>query len=622
VVTLPSGNAGAYVEAIRDLSTGVYVFHYPQWYAQRDADEYFTTCFCDIIVKHDIDLVYANTCVLLEPLIAAKRMGRRRLVHTREIITLDAPLQKRIGLSGEEIIQEVFGRTDYIIANSKATYDIFSRRDRTFYVPNAVNVDDFNMTNEVGDKIVFGIVSSNIPKKGIEDFVAVANECQRLTNKAEFAIIGPDNDYVRSLLNDGAAANIRFLGYYDSPVTAISKVNVLMNLSHFAESFGRTVAEAMAARRPVIAYEWGAVPELVDHEVTGLLAPYRDIAEVAQHVVRLCENKSLITSYGEKGRQRVIEKFSTECLARAVDQAMGSIFGAPTGRMSELLQWEKVENKPERVSVVIPVYNAFEEVSECLQQIERYTDLSSTRIFVINDASPDERISEVLNSYRGKAGFEIVENEKNLGYTRTINKGIELAGRDDVILLNSDAFVTPNWISGLRIAAYRGSDIGTVTAMSDNAGAFSFPVMGERNLRPEHFTAEEFSLRMVRATGQCDPIEVPTGSGFCMYIRRALIDAIGLFDAETFAKGYGEENDYCMRALSAGWRNVITPWAYVYHERNASFKGQKILLLEQGLASVEARYPKYTALTKESFASKAMRKLREAAQSAYNGDST
>ena len=75
-------------------------------------------------------------------------------------------------------------------------------------------------------------------------------------------------------------------------------------------------------------------------------------------------------------------------------------------------------------------------------------------------------------------------------------------------------------------------------------------------------------------------IAIPTGVGFCMYIRRACLDEIGLFDAETFGRGYGEENDFCMRAAAAGWRNVLAGDVFVYHEGAVSFSGERLALTE------------------------------------------
>lgn len=616
VVTLPSMNNPKYVDEVRAMSVRVYGFPYPQWKDNRPIDESLCLIFGDIIAAENVDLVHANTIVLLEPLVAAKRLGRRALIHARELISLDESLRERIGLSSQEIIRQVFARTNYIIANSHATARTFCRAGKTFYVPNAVDMAAMDLPNEVGAVIRFGIVSSNIPKKGVEDFVAVAGACHGHVDNAQFVVVGPKNAQIEKWecdVREGRLpSNLKFLGYRETPRDAMREVDVLLNLSSFAESFGRTVAEAMAARRPVIAYEWGALPELISHGETGYLAPYRDIGSVAAHVIGLCQSPERVRVMGERAREVIGNGFSREALRRHLGQAYDKILdtGAPTNR--NILPKDLFT--PEGgVSIVVPVFNAHDEVSACLASLRRHADLERLRVIVIDDGSTDPRIGVLLEEYKVIPGFCILRNPANLGYTKTVNRGIREAGSTDVVLLNSDAIATPNWLSGLRACAYSRPRIGTVTAMSDNAGAFSFPIQGKKTALPDGVSVDEFALRVVDHTAGCEPVEVPTGSGFCMYIRRQLIDSLGLFDEEAFPRGYGEENDFCMRALKNGWKNVVSPWSYVFHVRTASFGGEKEKLVRAGVDVVTRRYPDYAKRVNEAFSSVQMTALRAAA---------
>jgi hypothetical protein len=101
-----------------------------------------------------------------------------------------------------------------------------------------------------------------------------------------------------------------------------------------------------------------------------------------------------------------------------------------------------------------------------------------------------------------------------------------------------------------------------------------------------------------------------------MFIKRGLIDNIGDFDAVAFPRGYGEENDFCMRAINAGWRNVIAPAAFVFHHREASLGIEKDRLLAAGMKIIKRRYPNYIQRVKDAFSSSAMENLRRAAQRA------
>lgn len=245
-----------------------------------------------------------------------------------------------------------------------------------------------------------------------------------------------------------------------------------------------------------------------------------------------------------------------------------------------------------RTTVIVPVHDARNETIDCLHSLLRHTELGEAdSLLVIDDASTDPGIGKLLDELAGLPGIMVVRNPSNLGYTRTINKGCDLAGMDDVVLLNSDTVIGPHWLRNLKIAAYGGDRIGTVTAVSNNAGAFSVPNPGHNKILDGIDTD---TLARTVADRAAPPIEVPTGNGFCLHIKRELIDAIGLFDEAAFPEGYGEENDFCMRALAAGWYHVVDPRTYVKHVRSASFGERRRALAELGAGQMERLHPQYT----------------------------
>ncbi|MFH5925792.1 glycosyltransferase [Roseomonas xinghualingensis] len=248
------------------------------------------------------------------------------------------------------------------------------------------------------------------------------------------------------------------------------------------------------------------------------------------------------------------------------------------------------------VSVVVPIHNAAAELDRCIASVVRYTT-APARLILMDDASTQPEVTEVLQRWAQVPGVEIHRSPRNLGFTRTANRGIQFAGRDDVVLLNSDTVVGPGWLDGLRIAARSGPRTGTATPVSNNAGAFSVPELNAANPMPHWFGVDDMA-RLVRGTALSLYPVVPTGHGFCLYLRRDCLDAVGKLDEAAFPRGYGEENDFCMRAARAGFESVLDDRTFVWHQRSASFGEEKVTLNAEGRVVLDERYPEYRMLTR------------------------
>lgn len=244
-----------------------------------------------------------------------------------------------------------------------------------------------------------------------------------------------------------------------------------------------------------------------------------------------------------------------------------------------------------QVAVIVPVYNAADDLRICIERIAAYTP-SDVEVIFIDDASPDAEVAKVLKKAMDRRGNRVLKNDRNSGFSSTINRGIEEAGRKHVILLNSDARVTPFWVEGMLAAARARPRVATVTPMSDRAGAFSAPEIGNENQLPAGVDEITFARAFRRRSLAMYPL-VPTGNGYCMFVSRDCIDAVGNFDADAFPRGYGEENDFCMRAGREGWSHVIDDCTYVFHDRSKSFGDTKTELSVAGRKIVDSRFPEY-----------------------------
>src|SRR5204862_200632 len=239
---------------------------------------------------------------------------------------------------------------------------------------------------------------------------------------------------------------------------------------------------------------------------------------------------------------------------------------------------------PRAVDIIIPNYGAADELRDCIASVAAHTDLETHRVILAMDG-PQELPS--------LPAWTILRNERRIAFAASLNRGIA-ESTPDVVLLNSDTIVTPRWIEKLIDAAYSHEDIGTVTPLSNNATLCSVPRAFEENLIPD---IASFAERVERVSMRSYP-RIPTGVGFCLYIRRALLDDIGLFDAKRFADGYGEENEFCLRALDRGWLHIADDATFIYHPGHRSFGDSRSCagarlreVSDRGASAVAARAP-------------------------------
>lgn len=245
-----------------------------------------------------------------------------------------------------------------------------------------------------------------------------------------------------------------------------------------------------------------------------------------------------------------------------------------------------------KCDIIIPIYNAYECVRECIDSVIKYTDLNQNGLILIDDKSPDERMEELLSEYKKKhPNIEVLYNKVNKGFVGTVNVGMKHS-KNDVLLLNSDTEVTKDWLEKIKECAYSKSKVATVTPLSNNATLASVPNSFVPNDIPEGYTLDEMAALVENCSNNEYP-EVPTGHGFCLFIKREVLEDVGYFDVESYGRGYGEENDFCFRCLNKGYRHLLCDNTYIFHKESQSFAEDKKELIEEGLKVLKEKYPKY-----------------------------
>lgn len=243
-------------------------------------------------------------------------------------------------------------------------------------------------------------------------------------------------------------------------------------------------------------------------------------------------------------------------------------------------------------TVIIPIYNAAAALARCLQSLVRQGQ-HAHEYLLIDDASTDPLISDLLDRLPElPAPVRVLRNAVNLGFVGTVNRAIN-ESTGDVLLLNSDTLVSEGWLRRIEHCSLSDQRIASITPWSNNAEICSLPAFCKPNPEPPDADA---IARVIAASGVPSYPELPTGVGFCLWLRRNALDQIGDFDQTTFGRGYGEENDWCRRAAGHGWSNVLCDDAYVVHQGGQSFAAEGHHPGGENLRRLVARYPDYERL--------------------------
>lgn len=254
---------------------------------------------------------------------------------------------------------------------------------------------------------------------------------------------------------------------------------------------------------------------------------------------------------------------------------------------------DRVPVSNQKIDIVVPVYAGREETLCCLNRVLSTTARDEVEVVVINDASPDLELNDALADLARDGRITLLTNQSNLGFPGAANRGMNLHPERDIVLLNADAEPFGNWLERLKSAAYSAGDIGTVTPLGEAASITSYPGKIEHT----HAMAEAEEIdRIASEVNARKLVELPVGVGFCLYLKRACLTETGEFDQRNFDKGYGEENDFCLRASALGWRHVAATDLFVRHRGGRSFGRMKQALIERNRRVLSALHPGYESM--------------------------
>lgn len=262
------------------------------------------------------------------------------------------------------------------------------------------------------------------------------------------------------------------------------------------------------------------------------------------------------------------------------------------------------------VTVVVPVYEDPVATAACLDSVLPELQKTRSRLIIIDDAAPDPSMQSVLARFESHPRVQLLRNPANIGFVASVNRGLALASAGDVLLLNADAVLPPGALARLSVVAHSAPDIGTVTPLANNGEFTSLPLPFTENPLPEPDRLKQLDRAAQAANGGA-VVDMPNGIGFCLYVTRAFLDAVGPLSAD-YHRGYLEDVDWCLRGRRAGFRSVCATGIHVGHAGSLSFGQEKRALVMRNLKVLERRFPLYRAECAAFVAADPLHKARQA----------
>jgi GT2 family glycosyltransferase len=243
-------------------------------------------------------------------------------------------------------------------------------------------------------------------------------------------------------------------------------------------------------------------------------------------------------------------------------------------------------------SVIIPVFNG----ASFLSILRKSIGSPKYHIVLVDDCSNDLATIDLINDWSKESNVTLIRNLQNLGYCESVNRGVrEISG--DFILLNSDTEVYGDWAEKLMYRLRKTSKLAAVTPFSNSATIYSFPDPTLRNNFPDSVSAIHLAAAVNKFT---QTPSAPTTHGFCVAIKRKVWVEVGEYNVDKYSIGYGEENDWSMRAMKLGYFVGLAPDVFVSHIHGGSFtpdiKAERMKKSQEQLIKDHPEYPLLVSL--------------------------
>ncbi len=271
----------------------------------------------------------------------------------------------------------------------------------------------------------------------------------------------------------------------------------------------------------------------------------------------------------KEGPQQFFLQISNTVTACCFDGQHPPTHTTPQSTFSTILP-DQVKRHSCSVTIVIYVHNALNNVQHCIDSVLQHTT-SPFSLIIIDDGSDVESAAFIVKISK-EMNAKLIRNESAKGYTLAANQGMDTALEDFVILLNSNTIVSDDWLDRMIMCAESSQTIGMVGPLSNTAYWQSVPNIAQHRDRANNPLPEGMSIsqmaKLVAINSPCFYPRLSFLDGFCLLIKKAVIDGIGHFDESTLGQEFYGEHDYCIRARMKGWELAVANDVYVYHTQS------------------------------------------------------
>lgn len=219
-----------------------------------------------------------------------------------------------------------------------------------------------------------------------------------------------------------------------------------------------------------------------------------------------------------------------------------------------------------KIAIVVINYNGKNLLKKFLPSLVKYSDIKISDIFIVDNNSDDGSVDFIKKNY---SSVKIIQNDKNYGYAKGYNVGLNKIQSEYLVLINNDVEVSENWLDPMFNSMEQNKKIGscqpkilsyknrTTFEYAGAAGGY-LDYLGYPYCRGRIFDTVELDK------GQYDsPKEIFWSSGACMMVRNKLFKKLEGFDESFYA--HMEEIDLCWRIKGLGFKNFCFPKSIVYH---------------------------------------------------------